>query len=119
MTPPHLDITRDGTPAAADTILQAAGADNVLIVSTTTHGLTLRSIYTGAGGTDSHVTHLALPRDQPAQIATHAVSSGQLPVTHARQLCLTDHAARLRDELGPGTAVTVTDAAARATAQTY
>lgn len=116
----QLHLTRCAQRLDSHTRLQAAGADNVLIISTTLAGLTLRSIYTGAGlHSVTHITRLALHRHRPPALTHQQIPGDQLPVTHARQLCLADHAAALRDQLGDSVTVGISDRAAAQAAQTF
>lgn len=83
----------------SQTTLEAAGAESVLVISTAVpdHGLVLRTVYVGAGGDASGVA-IDVTLSPKGRSTTHRVLP-DVPVTHARGRCLTDHAAALQGEL--------------------
>ncbi len=86
-----------GEPAASETILTAI-APHVLVLTTTLpdHAVTLTSTYTGHPATGTHATHLELARGLE-RLHTRDHDHDSLPVTHARERCLLDHAAALQE----------------------
>ena len=89
----------DREPIDCETYGEAAGADAVVVFSSTVTGLTLRSVYVGAGSdATTVVTHLALRRGGQESWSVNARGM-DLPVTHERRSCLLDHVVVLRQQL--------------------
>ncbi len=83
----------------SETTLEAAGAETVLVISTAVpeYALVLRTVYIGNGGdAPGLAVDVTLTRD--GRSTAHRVLP-DVPVTHARGRCLSDHAAVLQSEL--------------------
>lgn len=100
---PALDgitVIIDGHPTASETLVTVL-APHVLALTTTLpdHATTLTSTYTGHPATATHATHLELA---PARRRLHSRDHDHdsVPVTHARERCLLDHAATLQELTG-------------------
>lgn len=110
-----LTLRLAGTPVLMETLGSGIAGD-IFVLSTTVPslGVTCHSSYHGHEGIDTVVVRLALlPGD--ARTTTDARPREELPVTHARERCVLDHLAHVRDviqELATGTvAIEVADAA--------
>jgi len=86
-----------GEPATSETILTAI-APHVLVLTTTLpdHAVTVTSTYTGHPATGTHATHLELAPGLE-RLHTRDHDHDSVPVTHARERCLLDHAAVLHE----------------------
>lgn len=111
-----LAIWLDDQIVQSETTLEAAGADAVLVISTTASGvpLTQRSVFVGAGGgTPGLVVDVVHTRGE-RHLAQRSLPG--VPVTHGRASCLGDHAAAVQSTLerltGQTVRVEITDAAA-------
>lgn len=84
-------------PVPSETILTAI-APHALVLTTTLpdHGMTLTSTYTGHPATGTHATHLELAPGLE-RLHTRDHDHDSLPLTHARERCLLDHAATLHE----------------------
>lgn len=109
-------IWLDDRLVQSETTLEAAGADAVLVISTTAAGvpLTQRSVFVGAGGgTPGLVVDVVHARGERRLVQR---SLPGVPVTHGRAGCLGDHAAAVQSTLerlsGQTVRVEITDAAA-------
>ena len=106
-------VTIDGRREPSETLAVGLAGD-ILVLSTTiaARGITIHSIYTGHEDLDTIAVHLELVPGAPArEVARHA--RDDLPVTHARDRCLLDHLASVRDVIerasGRSAAVEVRD----------
>jgi hypothetical protein len=115
--------TLQGRPVTCETVAEAAGADSVLVLSSTCAGIVLRSVFVGVEGAESsYVLHVLQTRRPPPAIEVFDRPAGELPVTHARALCVHEHAARLHDLLADELELQVridVDAAAAAIVDVY
>jgi hypothetical protein len=111
-------ISVDGRPITSETTGTAAGPSVlVLITALGELGVTITSTYVGHEGTDTLAAHLVVTRERRAlEQADH--SRDALPVTHARERCLLDHAQQVQEALVIRTGGTVAvDVAAGALAR--
>ena len=100
---PALDgitLTLDGHQAPSETIV-VAPAPHVLVLTTTLPepAVTLTSTYVGHPLAGTHATHLELAIGR-ARLHTRDHDPDSIPVTHARDRCLLDHAAMLQELTG-------------------
>ena len=118
-TLPALTITVDGQPSPAQT--SAAGvADAAVLTTAVPHiALTLTSVYLAG----ALAAHLIRAPGRPPRLDVDDVDPDELPVTHARQRCLLNHAAALQRAAAQLTAREVTidvpDSAVTAAAQLF
>jgi hypothetical protein len=96
----HITVTLDGKTVPAETTLADVGA-HVAVVSTALPGLglTVTNTYVGADDTDTIVVDLVLAPRPDGRARTETLPRDGLPVTHARERCLLDHVARVRDAI--------------------
>lgn len=107
---PDVTICVDGEAVESETTVSSAGP-NVAVLSTAlpTLPLTVTTTYVGADDVDTAAVDLALAA-RPAAFATaRQVSRDAIPVTQARERCLLDHLAQVREtaECDRGCRVTV------------
>ncbi len=83
-------------------------AGDILVLSTTVPslGLTVHSTYHGHAGLDTQIVHLALMPGRPRQDLASCPHE-DLPVSYARERCLLDHLAYVREKLEEHTAASV------------
>lgn len=106
-----IKVTIAGQLSASETIVTEL-APHVLAITTTLpdHATTLTSTYTGHPAIRTHAVHLELaPGHEHLHTGEH--DNDSLPVTHARERCLLDHAAAL--QALTGALVDVDDSALR------
>jgi hypothetical protein len=103
-TLPALTITVDGQPSPAQT--SGAGvADAAVLTTAVPHiALTLTSVYLAG----ALAAHLIRAPGRPPRLDVDDVDPDELPVTHARQRCLLNHAATLQRAAAQLTAREVT-----------
>jgi hypothetical protein len=103
-TLPALTITLDGQPSPAQT--SGAGvADAAVLTTAVPHiALTLTSVYLAG----ALAAHLIRAPGRPPRLDVDDVDPDELPVTHARQRCLLNHAAALQRAAAQLTAREVT-----------
>ncbi len=107
----------------SETALEAAGADTVLVISTAApdHALLVRTVYVGSGGEEPGVA-VDVTLTPAGRATTHRVLP-DVPVTHARGRCLSDHAAVVQSALkaltGAHVSVHVGDDAVLLTSQAF
>jgi hypothetical protein len=117
----HVDgvqISVDRLSVASETTATAAGPSVlVLITAIGELGVTITSTYIGHAGSDTLAAHLVVTRERRTlEQADH--SRDALPVTHARERCLLDHAQQVQEALVIRTGGTVAvDVAAGALAR--
>lgn len=118
-----MPIFLDDRRAGSETTMEACGADSVLVISTTVpdQAVTLRSVYVGAGGrTGGHAVHVT--HTPQGRRIRHRVLV-DVPVTHARERCLSDHARCVQSTLarqsGAVVAVQISDELAALAATVY
>jgi hypothetical protein len=117
----HVDgvrISGDGRPVASETTATAAGTSVLVLITTLGElGVTITSTYIGHAGTETLAAHLAVTRER--RTLEHVEHSRDaLPVTHARERCVLDHAQQLQNGLVARTGGTVAvDIAPRALAR--
>jgi hypothetical protein len=92
-------ISVDGRLLASETTATAAGPSVlVLITAFGELGVTITSTYIGHEGIDTLAAHLVItPESHSLEQVAH--SRDALPVTHARERSLLDHAQRVQDAL--------------------
>ncbi|MGI8622318.1 MAG: hypothetical protein ACR2NB_02255 [Solirubrobacteraceae bacterium] len=96
----HLTIHVDQRPVTTSTVIEAAGGDGVLTITTALAelGAALQSVYIGARDLPTIVVEQLYILQHVEQ--THReLDRRALPVTHARERCLLDHAACLHEHL--------------------
>lgn len=95
---PGITIRLHGQPVRSETIGALAAVPHVVVLSTTLadDGITLISSYTGHPQLRTHITHLILT---PARryVTQTQLPHDEVPVTHARERCLLEHATALQD----------------------
>ena len=97
VSPAALELTHDGQSAASSTRELAAGPYTVVIATAIPElALRLHSTYIGSESSDSIVVHLELGASKDRPLAERRYPHGDLPVVHARQRCLLEHAAHLQ-----------------------
>jgi hypothetical protein len=103
-TLPALTITVDGRPSPAQT--SGAGvADAAVLTTAVPHiALTLTSVYLAG----ALAAHLIRAPGRPPRLDVDDVDPDELPVTHARERCLLNHAAALQRAAAQLTAREVT-----------
>lgn len=92
-----MPILVDGRAVVSETIIEAAGGASVVVLTTTCPDLVvqLRTVYVGLRGQRHAVAIDLLTTHGEATLTERRLND--VPVTHARQLCLVDHAAATRD----------------------
>lgn len=118
---PPVPITADGQPTVAQTDGHGHATAVLLTTAIADLALTLTSIYLGAGTGQTLVAHLVQAPGQP-RVHSELVDADQLPVTHARERCLLEHAGALQhaaSQLGHILAIDLTDAALAAAGKLY
>ena len=101
-------ISVDGRPVASETTATAAGPSVlVLITAFGELGVTITSTYIGHEGTETLAAHLVVSRGRRVLEQVEHSRDG-LPVTHARERCLLDHAQQVQDALVVETSGTIT-----------
>jgi hypothetical protein len=93
---------------ASETTVTAAGPSVLALITALGElGVTLTSTYVGHAQTETLATHLVVTRErQELEQVEH--SRDALPVTHARERCLLDHAARVQQTVSEATGGAVT-----------
>ena len=84
--------------------------------------LTLTSVYLGAGQGTALAAHLLRAPGREPKLIVNEVDTAAVPVTHARERCLLDHAGALQqaaDDLGHTLAIELSDAAMAAASRLY
>jgi len=119
---PILAVTLDGRPTTAQ--LTGHGAPDAVVLTTALAdtALALTSVYLGAGQGSALAAHLVRAPGHKPKLIAHDVDTAELPVTHARERCLLDHAAALQqaaEELGHTLAIELSDAALAAARGLY
>lgn len=96
-TLPGIAITIDGALARSETTVAVAAA-NVVVLTTALaeHAVTVTSSYVGHQAVATHVTHLILT-PQRSYVASAQHPHAEVPVTHARERCVLEHATVLQD----------------------
>ena len=119
----HLTIYVDERPVRTGTVIDAAGGDSVLTITTTLveQRLTLLSAYHGARNLPTLVIE-QVRRYGRVTRTQHDTPRDELPVTHARDRCLLHHAAQLQqllNDAGHDARIQVADADLAAAAGAY
>lgn len=97
---PGITITLDSRDLRSETIASAV-APYVVVLTTTLADLavTVASSYVGHTGVPTHVTHLNLTPER-RWVAQAQLAHDEVPVTHARERCLLEHATAVQDVSG-------------------
>jgi hypothetical protein len=85
-------ISVNGRPVASETTATPAGPSVLVLITTLGElGVTITSTYIGHESTDTLAAHLLVSRERRTLEQVER-SRDALPVTHARERCLLDHA---------------------------
>lgn len=104
-----IDLRLDGRPAPSATSMRAESPHVVVLTTALTElGLTVLSTYVGADDVDTTVVHVALGRRPSARRDVRNIARDALPVTHAREQCLLDHLAHVREVVEEATGSSTT-----------
>lgn len=98
---PGITITVDGRAVRSETLATLAAVPHVVVLTTTLseHAVTVTSSYTGHPELRTHVTHLIVTAER-SHVTQHELPHDEVPVTHARERCLLEHATALQDATG-------------------
>jgi hypothetical protein len=93
---PGIVLRLGDEPLASETTMGALGPWVVVVVTAIPIlPLTLLSTFIGADDIDTSAVHVCLAERPNASREHRSIPRRDLPVTHARELCLLDHADRL------------------------
>lgn len=113
---PAITIRLHDEPVRSETLAVLAAAPNVVVITTTLadQAVTVTSSYLGHDDVRTHVIHLILTPER-RYVSQTQMAHDELPVTHARERCLLEHATVLQDVTGGH--VNIGDAALQAAAE--
>ena len=117
-----ITVTIDGTPTPSETTLAQAGAYVVVLATALPEiPLTVTSTFIGAQDVDTTIVDLTLGLRPHAHTETRTVARDHVPVTHAHDRCLLEHAATVRTAVAHTTqahvSIDVPDTALQSAAQ--
>lgn len=98
---PGITIRLNDAPAESETIGAVVVVPHVLVITTTIaeHGISLSSTYVGHPALRTYVTHLVLTPKR-SFVNQAQLPHNEVPVVHARERCLLEHATALQDAAG-------------------
>ena len=104
-----IDLRVDGRPAPSATTMRTESPHVIVLTTALTElGLTVLSTYVGADDVETTVVDVTLGRRPSAGREVRSVGRDALPVTHARERCLLDHLARVREAVEEATGSSAT-----------